>query len=255
MTASPKADYGFDGGYVLPGAALASLALLVVAAVLHLRGPMLAGACSFLILAVALHTSRRGKLLVWNELVDQLPLRGSERVLDLGCGRGAVLLSVAKRLTSGRAVGVDLWSRVDQSGNSARALRRNAAAEAVAGRIEPLTADMRALPFPADTFDLIVSNIAIHNIKGRAGRAQAIDEAVRVLRPGGRLLVADLSFTRAYSQRLAELGMAEIGRRSLGWRMWWGGPWRATWLVTTKKPEREPRAAASRGLEGAGAGR
>jgi ubiquinone/menaquinone biosynthesis C-methylase UbiE len=174
---------------------------------------------------------------VWEELLDGLHLRGDERILDLGCGRGAVLLSAARRLTTGRGFGVDIWSRADQSGNSVGAIRRNAEAEKVSERVAPLTANMMALPFQKDTFDVVVSSLAIHNIKGQIDRATAIDEAIRVLRPGGRLLIADLSGTRAYARRLAKLGMAEISRRSLGWRMWWGGPWRATYLVTATKPE------------------
>jgi ubiquinone/menaquinone biosynthesis C-methylase UbiE len=234
---SRKADYGVDAGYALPIAAIVCLALVLVAAMSR-AFPQLIGACvASCIIGVALHTSRRGKFQVWNELLDGLHLKGDERLLDLGCGRGAVLLSAAKRLTNGRGVGVDIWSRVDQSGNSVDATRRNAEAEKVSDRVAPLTANMMALPFPANTFDVIVSNVAIHNIRGQVGRATAIDEAVRVLRPGGRLLVADLSNTRAYARRLVELGMAGTGRRSLGWRMWWGGPWKATYLVSATKPD------------------
>ena len=93
-----------------------------------------------------LYTSRRGKFLAWTELLDQLNLRGDERILDLGCGRGAVLLLAAQRLTTGRAVGVDVWRRGDQSGNAAMATRRNALAEGVADRIELHTADMTGAP-------------------------------------------------------------------------------------------------------------
>ena len=71
----------------------------------------------------------------------------------------------------------------------------------------PLALAMMALPFHAETFDVVVSNVAIHNIKDRIGRTAAVDEAVRVLRPGGRLLLADLSGTRAYERRLVGLGM------------------------------------------------
>ena len=124
-------------------------------------------------------------------IIDGLALRGSERVLDLGCGRGAVLLQVARRLTSGRAVGVDLWRTRDQSGNSIDATRRNAAADNVGDRVELHTADMSDLPFDRDSFDVVVSNVAIHNINEPARRERAIDEAVRVLRPGGRVLIAD----------------------------------------------------------------
>jgi protein-S-isoprenylcysteine O-methyltransferase Ste14 len=60
----------------------------------------------------ALYTTLRGKFVVWAELLDKLGLRGDERILDLGCGRGAVLLLAAQHLTTGRAVGVDLFGYV-----------------------------------------------------------------------------------------------------------------------------------------------
>src|SRR5207247_7325499 len=102
------------------------------------------------ILGSFLYTTLRGKFMVWAELLDQLNLRGDERILDLGCGRGAVLLLAAQHLTTGRAVGVDLWRRVDQSGNSVEATRRNAIAEGVDDRVELHTANMMALPFEDD---------------------------------------------------------------------------------------------------------
>jgi ubiquinone/menaquinone biosynthesis C-methylase UbiE len=199
-------------------------------------GPF-AGAVFILACAASgMYTSRRGKFLAWTELLCQLEFRGDERILDLGCGRGAVLLLAAQRLTTGKAVGVDLWRRRDQSGNAADATRCNARAEGVADRVELYTADMTALPFDADSFDLVVSNVAIHNVKGRAGRERVIEEAVRVLRPEGRLLIADLWATRLYASHLRKLGMRRVTRRSMGWRMWWSGPWLATRLVTATKP-------------------
>jgi ubiquinone/menaquinone biosynthesis C-methylase UbiE len=184
----------------------------------------------------ALYTTLRGKFVVWADLLDKLGLRGDERILDLGCGRGAVLLLAAQHLTTGRAVGVDLWRSADQSGNSTEATRRNAIAEGVADRVELHTGDMTALPFEDNSFDVVVSSLAIHNIRGRAGREKAIDEAVRVLRPGGRLLIADIMATRHHQTRLAKTGMSDVARRRLGWRLWWGGPWAATRLVTAIKP-------------------
>jgi ubiquinone/menaquinone biosynthesis C-methylase UbiE len=169
-------------------------------------------------------------------LLDQLHLRGDERILDMGCGRGAVLLMAAHYLTTGRATGVDLWRSFDQSGNSLEATRRNAIAEGVADRVELHTGDMTALPFEDDSFDLVVSSLAIHNISGSAGREKAIAEAVRVLRPGGRLMIADIRATRQHEAQLAQLGMSEVVRRPLGWRFWRGGGWAATRLVTATKP-------------------
>ncbi len=93
---------------------------------------------------------------------------------------------------------------------------------------------MRRLPFENGSFDLIVSSVAIHNISSEIDRDRAIDEAWRVLRPGGRLLIADISKSRRYRQRLIELG-ATVVWRNLGWRMWWGGPWVPTMLVDARK--------------------
>jgi ubiquinone/menaquinone biosynthesis C-methylase UbiE len=183
------------------------------------------------VLGFYLHGTLRGKFVAWAGLLDQLHLRGDERILDLGCGRGAVLLMAAQHLTTGRAVGVDLWRSFDQSGNSLEATQRNAIAEGVADRVELHTANMTALPFADSSFDVVVSSVAIHNISRRADREKAIEEAVRVLRPGGRLMIADVRATRQYRDQLARSGMNEVGRRRLGWT--WPAP-----LVTATKPER-----------------
>jgi arsenite methyltransferase len=233
-----KGSYGIDAPYMLPVLGI-FFAINAVNAVISRRIPPLIGAMVILFCAFwGLHTSRRGKFLVWADLLDELKLRGDEKILDLGCGRGAVLFLAAQHLSGGRAVGVDIWNKADQSGNSEEAARRNALAEGVADRIELVTADMTQLPMDDGQFDLIVSNVAIHNVKGRARRARALEEAVRVLRPGGRLLIADLRCTSFYRGHLAKLGMIDIVRRNLGWRMWWSGPWAATRLVSATKPPR-----------------
>jgi arsenite methyltransferase len=224
---------------MLPIAGLLAAGEIVLGLVTQSVGPFIGAAAILGFLGFGLHTSRRGKFLVWSELLDDLELRGDEQILDLGCGRGAVLLMAAERLSTGRATGIDLWKRKDQSGNAIEATGHNAAAENVADRVEVRTADMMELPFAAGSFDVVMSNVAIHNIKGREGREKAIDEAVRVLRPGGRILIADLLATKVYVARLATRGMTEIERRNLGWRMWWGGPWMPTHLVTAVKPQSE----------------
>ncbi|HJZ73028.1 MAG TPA: class I SAM-dependent methyltransferase [Vicinamibacterales bacterium] len=183
------------------------------------------------------YTSRRGKFIVWSKLLDSVPLRGDERVLDLGCGRGAVLLMAAERLHTGRAVGVDLWHRSDQSGNSPKATRRNADAEGVADRVDLYTADITKLPFANDCFDVVLSNVAIHNVKGAQQRDAAIDEALRVLRPNGRLMIADIFRTDRYAKRLRARQVRDLERCALGWRMWWSGPWVRTMLVTATKSQ------------------
>ena len=243
-----RGAYGVDGNFrvisapwlaAIHAALIAGLTALTVRnAVAGARaGTVITGALALaLTLAVAcyLRTTRVGKFEVWSRILGELRLRGDEQVLDLGCGRGAVLLMAAELLPRGRAVGIDLWL-ADQTGNSPDAARRNAEREGVADRDELHTGDITRLPFPDNAFDLVISNMAVHNISGVAARQAAIDEAVRVLRPGGRLAIADPLATNRYRTRLRELGLADVRRRNLGWRMWWGGPFLATRLVTATK--------------------
>src|SRR5207253_4613731 len=138
----------------------ACLVMAIIVAVTSGRvGPFLPVLFMLTLAAFIFHTTLRGKFLVWAELLDKLGLRGDERILDLGCGRGAVLLLAAQHLTTGRAVGVDLWRTVDQSGNSAEATQRNAIAEGVADRVDLHTGDMTALPFENNSFDVLVASL------------------------------------------------------------------------------------------------
>src|SRR5215471_12883106 len=155
-------------------------------------------------------SSRYGKLRARDRLLDGLGLTGQENLLDVGCGRGLLLIGAARRLPNGRAVGVDLWSQVDESGNSASATLANAAAEGVTERVEVHDGDMRKLPFADASFDAVVASLSIHNIYSVEGRCQAILEIVRVLKPGGKLALMDIRHVREYAAGLLGAGMNDV---------------------------------------------
>ncbi len=237
-----RGEYGFDAPYVPALMTLGALPLLWGALAGGLRGDVSAlismGASGGFLLFCAgsyVYTTRAGKFRAWDRLLAAERLSGAERVLDLGCGRGAVLLLAAQRLATGRAVGIDLWQVQDQSGNALDATTRNAAAEGVSERVELHTGDMRKLPFPEASFDLVVSSLALHNIPTAEGRAEAVREALRVLMPGGRLLLADFRFTADYAATLRQAGATAVTRASLGMGFWYGGPWAATALVRAER--------------------
>ena len=247
---SHRGHYGIDGGWravaSLSWAAGGGLLLFTFALFSEISKPLFQRALEFLggafllqVPASFFYSTLRGKFVVWAELLMSLSLRGDERVLDMGCGRGAILGMLGKLLPKGRAVGLDLWRTEDQSGNSLASARANVEAEGVTDRCELQTGDMRSLPFPNADFDLVVSNLAIHNISEGEGRKRAVDEAVRVLKPGGQLLIADLFRTEEYFQWLQEAGMLGVSTESLGWRFGYGVLGVTPRLVRARKPNGE----------------
>ncbi|MEV4168075.1 class I SAM-dependent methyltransferase [Nonomuraea sp. NPDC049709] len=234
-------SYGFDAPWAVAGLLFGAIVLLGLAAVSFVLDVLAAGLAFlfgglYTLASAASHvyTTRRGRFSVWAEELRRLS--GDERLLDLGCGRGAVLLLAAERLEHGRVTGVDLWRSRDRSGNEEPVTRANAEAEGVSERVELVTGDMRELPFGDDAFDVVVSSQAIHNIPGAEGRERAVREAHRVLRPGGLMLIADFRHTPAYEDTLRELGVVDVRRRDAGWRFWYGGPWSATGILEARKP-------------------
>jgi ubiquinone/menaquinone biosynthesis C-methylase UbiE len=155
-----------------------------------------------------------GKFRARDWVVNALALDGSEQVLDVGCGHGLMLIGVAKKLTTGRATGIDIWSSGDQAANTAEATRRNAELEGVDDRVDVRDGDARAIPFPDATFDVIVSSLALHNIENRAEREKALAEIVRVLKPNARIGMIDIFKAREYLDYFTQRGFKVVAKET-----------------------------------------
>ena len=165
-------------------------------------------------------SSKVGKPALWRRTLDGLALQGDERALDVGCGRGLVLNELALRLPSGRATGVDIWRGKDQSGNTRAVAELNARLVGVADRVEIVDGDMTALSFPDDSFDLVTASLAIHNVRLAEDRARALQGIMRVLRPGGRVVIIDIAKTAEYADALRDGGFADVARSGLGFSIY-----------------------------------
>lgn len=140
--------------------------------------------------AISVITSPRRRERARREMMDAIAWRGDERVLDVGCGNGFLLIEAAKHLTSGFATGIDVW-KTEAGQQTAEVARRNAHLEGVADRVEIKNADARRMPFDDNSFDVIVSSLMLHHAGGSADRQQVLQEMTRVLKLEGTLLLYD----------------------------------------------------------------
>jgi arsenite methyltransferase len=213
----PRPDYGIDAPDVIRN-------LIVAAVALPLLGwfvPVLrVGPVTFIVRPAALPTaiscllgavlmilySKSGKFRHRDRMLRMVNWKGNETVLDVGTGRGLMMIGAARMLTSGKSVGIDIWSKKDLSGNSMEKTVRNAELEGVRDRVEVQSGDATAMNFADGSFDVVLSNLCIHNIPTKDGRDQACSEIVRVLKPGGKAVISDFIHTGDYVKAFKAAG-------------------------------------------------
>ena len=221
--AGKRADYGVDAPGAMRNLFLAGGGLLLLAVVTPARmqlgtvvillhyalcwtgGVLLAEALLFLLYV------RYGKFRHRDFMLGLHTWRGDEEVLDVGCGRGLLLAGAARRLEalggSGQATGIDVWSNVDMGGNSEAATWKNLAIEGVSARCRVVGEPAQTMSFADDSFDVVVSNLCLHNIYNAADRRRAVEQIARVLRPGGVALLSDYKKTGEYAAILRDGGL------------------------------------------------
>jgi len=226
-----KANYGTYGS-LQAYAALAITAILSFMLVIfteYLRALFITifFASSGLLLSLStilpvMYGSRRISLVP--EIVAAGTIGSEDRVLDIGTGRGFPAIEIAKAVPSCHVVGIDVWDKPAKGqlhkgfiiGNSKEKAERNALLEGVQERVEFKQCDARDMPFESESFDVVVSFTALHQMVYFSRNSdQVLKEICRVLKPGGRLVEADVMIGEQLVEKFRELGFGEIKLRNL----------------------------------------
>lgn len=157
-------------------------------------------------------TNLERRLKARDRLLAEIPWQGNETVLDVGCGNGILILGAAKRLTTGKGIGIDTWT--EGSGDQRlETFHENAQIEGVANRVSLQNEDARQLPFDNESFDVIISGLTMHHLGFDTDKA--IGEMTRVLKPGGWMAIYDEPSTVFYCAKLMRQNGLQVEKKTM----------------------------------------
>lgn len=165
-------------------------------------------------------------------LLEDVPITAGMEVLDLGCGKGASSVFLARE-TGARVTACDLWVPRDE-------LRRHLEAAGVEDRVRAVNGGARDLPFADAAFDVIVSVDAFEYF---GTDVRALPDILRVLRPGGRLGMSTPALrVDPYDEGPPDYVTEVVGWEAAAWHTpeWWARHWELSGLVRDIRARMQP---------------
>ncbi|MEO8233616.1 MAG: class I SAM-dependent methyltransferase [Ignavibacteriota bacterium] len=163
---------------------------------------------SFLIVGILMILySKYGKFKHRDRILNLIEWNGSEKVLDVGTGLGLLMIGAAKKLRSGKSYGIDIFNTYDLSDNSIEQTKTNAKLESVSQKVEILKENILKTSFQDDYFDVVVSNLCLHNLYNSEDRIKACKEIHRITKVKGQVIISDFKNIKEYKQTFINLGM------------------------------------------------
>jgi len=199
MKGSPDKQKGDYGNWVSKRLIYLPAMMTVICLGLSMLAPMfLIAAALFLVLLIYFayvyykFSPKGGDVQSWiRELVmEHVDWDGEGRAIEIGCGNGALAISVAKKYSGSHVTGIDYWGH--QRDYAKKLCTKNAEIEGVADRMSFQKVNAVALPFPDGYFDLAVSNLVFHDVQDAKDKRNVIREALRVVKKGGKFVFQDL---------------------------------------------------------------
>jgi len=129
---------------------------------------------------------------VYDTLVSALDAPSASNALDIGAGNGVLSVKLALAMPASHVTGIDSWGPAWEY--AAETCNDNARRAGVADRVEFTSASAASLPFVADTFDAVASNLTFHEVIDEPDKRRLVGEALRVLGNGGRFAFIDLFY-------------------------------------------------------------
>lgn len=133
---------------------------------------------------------------VYNLIIQSLGKDVNGRILDIGSGNGVLAVKLAQQHEKAEVTGMDYWGKDWEY--SKNVCEKNAQAAKVESRVHFQKGDAAALDFDSETFDGATSNLTFHEVKSAANKRSVLQEALRVVKPGGVFAFVDYFYDAKY---------------------------------------------------------
>jgi len=145
----------------------------------------------FPLYAYGMFSQKGGRLqeTIYNLIIQELGEETQGRILDIGSGNGVLAVKLAQQLAEVKVTGMDYWGKDWEYSKSV--CEKNARTAKVDQRVHFQKGDAARLDFAGDTFDGAISNLTFHEVKTAANPKAVVQEALRVVKPGGSFVFVD----------------------------------------------------------------
>ncbi|MBQ1482235.1 MAG: class I SAM-dependent methyltransferase [Erysipelotrichaceae bacterium] len=199
------------------GARMAEGRWKAVLSVLFLIGTLILSLAALWCYALYRAFDYNGKRQMSKQIIEgiagNIDLKNGGKVLDVGCGSGALAIAVAKRHPEAEVIGIDRWGK-EYASFSLKLCEDNAEAEGVSN-VSFRQGDALRLDFADETFDAVTSNYVYHNIPSKDRQAILL-ETLRTLKKGGQFALHDIFSVSKYGdmdafvKKLKDMGYEKV---------------------------------------------